>query len=624
MADTTTTTQRRLRFERLVREAEASIANDPRAYRMRIILLALLGYAVLFGVVALLIALIGGAVWGALASTAFLLLLLKKKLIIPLLAVIWVILRSLWVRIEPPTGYIARRADFPALHSEVQALHTQLKTPAVHEIILTEEFNAAVAQTPRLGVLGWNRNTVILGLPLLLALTPEQARAVLAHEFGHLSGNHSQFSAWIYRLRLTWYRIMLTFDQAHGFSTALLRRFFDWYAPYFNACSFALARGNEYEADAISARLTSVKDAAQALVSTHVRSDLIHEHYWQPLLKRADADPEPEARPFTGLARFLRESTPSREELLERIRKAVTVETDHANTHPALRDRLSAINAPPVLPGSIERSAAEAWLGARLPGLLELFDKGWLERNREAWQQRFEYVKDARGKLTELAAGPSERLTSEERWNLAAWTEEFAPETDALPLYLAYAQHAPEDRDADFVIGRILLGRHDPRGLAHLERAMQEFRHALPACELACEYFHRIGDKNQADAWRRRGEGVIDVADRAQAERESLSATDTFLPSDLPEAEHQLLRDQLAAFGHIKHAWIAKKQLKHLREHPLYVVAVKPCGLLTNAGKLIEELAQKVDTQAMTYFVATEGDSSAIGKKVAKSGMQLF
>ena len=193
-----------------------------------------------------------------------------------------------------------------------------------------------------------------------------------------------------------------------------------------------------------------------------------------------------------------------------------------------------------------------------------------------------------------------------------------------MPLYRAYAQHAPEDRDADFVIGRILLERDDSQGLAHLERAMEEFRHALPACELACDYFHRHGDRNQADLWRRRGERFIDVADRAQAEREALSAADTFLRSDLQEAEHQLLRDQLAAFDHVKHAWIARKQLKHLREHPLYVVSITPSGLLTNADKLIEELAQKVDTEAMTYFVATEGDSSAIGKKVAKTGTQLF
>jgi hypothetical protein len=133
----TTTTQRRVRFERLVREAEASIASNPRGYKLRLIMLALLGYAVLFGTVALLLGLIGGTLWGALASTAFLLLLLKKKLIIPLLAVIWVILRSLWVRVEVPTGFVAGAGEFPALHAEVEALRRQLDTPAVHEMILT-------------------------------------------------------------------------------------------------------------------------------------------------------------------------------------------------------------------------------------------------------------------------------------------------------------------------------------------------------------------------------------------------------------------------------------------------------------------------------------------------------
>lgn len=620
----TTTTQRRMRFEQLVREAEATIASNPRGYKLRLIMLALLGYAVLFGTVVLLLGLIGGTLWGALASTAFLILLLKKKLIVPLLAVIWVILRSLWVRVEAPTGFVAPPAEFPALHAEVEALRRQLDTPAVHEIILTDDFNAGIAQTPRLGVLGWQRNTLLIGLPLLLSLSGEQARAVLAHEFGHLSGNHSAFSAWIYRLRLSWYRVMGAFDQAQGFGTALLRRFFHWYAPYFNAYSFALARGNEYEADAISVRLTSVKAAAQALVSTHVRSDALHQHYWGPLLKRADSSPDPEQRPFTGLARFLQENPLPREEVLKRIRKAVERETDHADTHPALRDRLDAIQAPPVLPGSVERSAAELWLGPRLPEVLREFDRSWLERNREPWQQRFQYVQDARRSLTELAARPAEELGREERWNLAAWTEEFSPDEDALPLYRAYAQHAPDDRDADFAIGRILLERNDSGGFAHLERAMELFNLALPACELAYDYLLRAGEPDRADVWRRRGERLIDVADRANAERESLSPGDTFLPSDLPAEEHRRLSELLAEVEGVKHAWIAKKQLSHLQEHPLYVIAVAPRGLLANAQRLIEALAQQVETRESTYFVATTGDSQAIGKKVAKAGTRLI
>jgi Zn-dependent protease with chaperone function len=621
---TATTTQRRLRFEHLVREAEARIAANPRGYKLRVALLALLGYAVLFGALAVLLALIGGTVWGALASTAFLILLLKKKLIIPLLVVAWLILRALWVRLDPPKGYRASREAFPALHAEVDALRKQLDTPPVHEIILTDDFNAGIAQTPRLGVLGWPRNTLILGMQLLLALSLEQARAVLAHEFGHLSGNHSRFDGWIYRLRLTWYRIMSALDQAHGFSTAALRKFFDWYAPYFNAYSFALARGNEYEADAIAVRLTSVQAAAQALVSTHIRSDALHEHYWRPLIKRADTKPEPDTAPFTDLARFLGENPLPREELLARIRKAIDHRTGHADTHPALKDRLGAMAAPPVLPGTPSQSAAQAWLGAGLPQVLQEFDQQWLQRNREPWQERYRYAQEARGKLVELERKPAGELTQEERWNLAAWTEEFMPERDALPLYQAYAQQAPEDRDADFAIGRLLLARNDAAGVAFLERATEKFDLALPACEVAYDYFVRAGDNGRADHWRRRGEGFIDVADSARAERASLSPGDTFLPSDLPQDAHERLRDQLGLIDGVKSAWIARKQLVHVQDAPLYVVAIAAAGLFANAGKLITEVAEKVDTQYPTYFVATAGDGAKVGKKVAKAGTRLI
>jgi Zn-dependent protease with chaperone function len=620
----TTTTQRRVRFERLVREAEARVATDPRGYKLRVALLALLGYAVLFGALAVLGALVGGTVWGALASSAFLLLLLKKKLIIPLLVLSWIILRALWVRLDPPSGYPATRQDFPALHEEVDALREQLRTPSVHDIIITDDFNAGIGQTPRLGVLGWPRNTLIIGLQLLLALSPEQARAVLAHEFGHLSGNHSRFDGWIYRLRVTWYRIMAALDEAHGFSTAALRKFFDWYAPYFNAYSFALARGNEYAADAIAARLTSVQAAAQALVSTHIRSDALHEHYWRPLVKRADSIPEPDAKPFTGLARFLQEHPLKREELLERIRKAIDHKTGHADTHPALKDRLAAMGAPPVLPTTPPRTAAEAWLGARLAGVLLDFDQAWLQRNREPWQQRYQYVQEARGKLTGLARTPAERLTPTERWNLAAWTEEFAPEQDPLPLYRAYAQNAPDDRDADFAIGRILVSRNDPEGVAHLERATEKFDLALPACEVAYDYFVRVGDNNRADAWRRRGERYIDVVENARAERTSLSPSDTFLPADLPEAAHSHLRDQLTRIQGVKRAWIAKKKLAHRQDEPLYVIAIEAKGLFSNADKVITALAQSVDAEHPTYFVGTSGNSARIGKKIAKAGTRLL
>ena len=44
---------------------------------------------------------------------------------------------------------------------------------------------------------GWYRNYLLIGLPLAKALTVEQFKAVLAHEFGHLAKGHGAMSNWI-------------------------------------------------------------------------------------------------------------------------------------------------------------------------------------------------------------------------------------------------------------------------------------------------------------------------------------------------------------------------------------------------------------------------------------------
>ena len=63
-----------------------------------------------------------------------------------------------------------------------------------------------------------------------------------------------RFGAFIYRLRLTWGTIQDLTGQWQGWASKPFRSLVGWYAPYFNAYTFVLARANEYEADATSAR----------------------------------------------------------------------------------------------------------------------------------------------------------------------------------------------------------------------------------------------------------------------------------------------------------------------------------------------------------------------------------
>src|SRR3989442_14276269 len=98
----------------------------------------------------------------------------------------------------------------------------------------------------------------------MLAVSPEEFRATVAHEFGHFSGKHGKFGATIYRQTVTWHRIWDQLSKSNA--SWLLSSFLSWYMPKFEALSFALRRTNEYEADAAAVQIGGARANATDLM----------------------------------------------------------------------------------------------------------------------------------------------------------------------------------------------------------------------------------------------------------------------------------------------------------------------------------------------------------------------
>jgi Zn-dependent protease with chaperone function len=618
-----TATQRRQQFESLVTMAERQMAENATLYQAKIALLALLGYLVLFGMVAVLCGLAVGMIVLAVKGHAWW-ILVKAKLLIGVGLIAYIILKALWVRLEEPVGYEITPERCPQLFAEVNRLRKELQTPAIHRILITNELNAAIAQTPRLGVLGWYRNTLIMGLQLLLVSSPEQARAVLAHELGHLSGNHSRFRGWIYRVRLAWYRVMEAFDQAENWAAKFVGKFFDWYAPYFNAYSFALARANEYEADAIAARLTSPRIVASSLINLEVQSHLLDTHYWTPLIQKADSEPTPPDNPVTQFAHFVAEHHPEAPTWHTITEKALAAQTGHSDTHPALQDRVKALHAKVLDPEPLKMTAAHKWLGKQLPIILSDFDKQWLDANQAAWSERAETVAQSKATLETLKQQPYENLSQDDGWALASLSEQYAPDTDPLPYYRLYHERFPDDLAADLAIGRILTERNDPTGLAHLEKATNHFNLHLAACEIAYAYAHRQGDTESAERWRLRGERQLDREAAARAERASVEKTDEFIPASLDPEALQALRKQLESVPKVKQAWICRKNLQYVPTDPLYVLVVTHTGILWDQDELLNQLTNDITFPGAAFVIIKTGGNRSLANRAIQSGTPIL
>jgi Zn-dependent protease with chaperone function len=393
-------------FQALVARVERLAEADPKGYVRRVFAIAALGFVILGLVIAMAmvnVALIGGVVLLVVFSGGKALLFFAKlgKLVIVLAIPVWLMLRTTWTlvfaRLPRPGGREIRRDEAAALFARLDAMRERIGGPRVHRVLLTDELNAAIVQRPRLGLLGWQENTLILGLRLLQALSEDEAMAVVAHEYGHLAGNHGRFAAFIYRFRNAWGRLQAMSQQWNDWGSRLIARLFRWYAPRFNAYTFALARQNEYLADRTSVELVGAGPAADALMRTGITARYESEGFWPAIQRRIAAEAEPPADRGLMWRQSQRDAldAEARQRYLDAARREAT---DPFDTHPALVDRLAAIGAaadgqaaqrlaPPAV------SAAESWFGAQLPALSAEFDRRWRDEVADQWKERHEHLR---------------------------------------------------------------------------------------------------------------------------------------------------------------------------------------------------------------------------------------
>jgi len=601
-------------FGALVTRLEGEARRDAKAYGFRVWLLAMLGNAYLGLMVLLLAALLGAALASVVWFKA-----LAIKLIIPIAAFLWLVLRALWVSIPPPAGAEVRRADAPELFALIDDLRRRLEAPRFHHVLIDDQFNAGVVQAPRLGAFGWYRNYLLIGLPLMKSLTVEQFKAVLAHEFGHLSRGHGRVSNWIYRQRLRWARLMAVLEESESRGAFLFKPFLRRYAPYFNAYSFPLARANEYEADAAAARLTSPGAAAAALTGVSVIGRYLAERFWPGLYKQAEVSPRPAFAPFASMA-IDTERTLDDASARAWLEQALAEKTGLDDTHPSLADRLAAIGESARLAPPGPGEAADRLLGGALRSIVDHFDARWHADILPAWEDRHREFMEGRRHLAELdAKAGAGALSLQDAYDRARLTESFGAGPDAaLEQFRALQAGAPDDAVACYALGARLLARDDGDGVALVERAMQlDEQLVVPGCEAMRDYCWRKGLVQDARDWHERM--VLAAERRRAAEREhnALSPSDQFEKHGLPDAVIAQLRAQLQRIPELRKAYFVRKQLKHCPERPCYVLGFivrRGWHRSRRAAQVQRQVAETVQFPGETLILNVEGVNSGIGR----------
>lgn len=469
-------------YEFLVYRLQASSRENPRRFRVKVALISGLAYAVLFlflAALALLAYFLLDAAHGGNRTAHLIRLGIAAVLLLPLF---WVTLRAFLTPLEPPSGRELGRDEAPKLFDLLDRIRARLKAPPLDKVLVDDQYNAAICQVPRFGLFGGHRNYLIVGLPYLLGTPKMEAIATLAHEYGHLAGDHGKMGAWVYRQRRTFGSIhaKVAADAENNVVNALIAGALDRFAPYFNAYTFVLSRQQEYEADAAASRIAGAEANASGLVRDELLGRWLAETFWPRLYAQADSSLCPRFQPFTAMrtafaAAHGEWATPAR------LKAALDKESGLEDTHPCLRERLDEIDGQAVLPAAVERSAAESLLGASAKTLIAEFDKTWWEANRAAWQSHHRRQQANAERLAELDRRPLAELTPFDLQELATLRADSGDRDAALAAldHLLQRPGGPYPK-ADFLKAQLQLAAGDRRGLDHLlaafaaDRSLQE------------------------------------------------------------------------------------------------------------------------------------------------------
>lgn len=462
----------------LVWSLQGEAQDAPDSFRSKVLLISLSAYLVLF---AFMVALVIGLrfMWSLNHASVYFKYLFFSSLIV-IVPIVWLTLRMLFTKIPPPEGRELHSEEAPQLFEMLDELRDQVRGTPVHHVLIVDEFTAAVAQHPRLGLFGGYRNYLILGLPMLYALPAGEFKAVIAHEYGHLAGGHNKFTRWIGRQRITFGLLHDHVKQRREDNAVnrVLAGMLDWFAPYFNAYTFVLKRQHEYEADALSSAIAGAQSISSALIRTNLLAGWLRDKFWKKIYEQAVQHAVPPFMPFVSMRKLL-VVTMDEWSTKERLDQVWKDESDIYDTHPCLRERVLAVEQRPALPGIFKACAADALLGKFAQTLAREFDEKWWAGEKQKWQSYHGRYHRSIVRIAELEQWPVAELHVTDAQELALLLVEFRS-LEAAKAVLQNLVKRPGERYPKpvYYYGCVLLSENNERGLDYLEEAYR-LSHAM-------------------------------------------------------------------------------------------------------------------------------------------------
>ena len=576
--------------EILAKELEKKAKKDPFIYKLEVMFLAFIGYFFLYGLFIIGITMSVMSIYSIIITWNGIIWKLLSALFG--FTLVYALIKALIFRIPEPEGLELPREISPLLYKDIREIRKKTKSPRFHKVLFNMDYNACVDQHPRLGGIGFKKNYLIIGLPLLFGISKDEFKSVIGHEMGHVSRRHGMFVRWIFRLRKTLMRLSEHLQNtSHFLVNFLVTPFFNWFLPKFNAYSFNLSRRHEFEADQMAVLGTNPEITGKALCKVETLGLYLDKHFYQEIELECVRNIKPSIR-FLELFIQMASSNHFRKLSQTYLNRAYSRMTDFVDTHPSLQDRLKALKAEKCLDFNNQTTAAKHYFARDTEDLVHALDGEWTKVIDPLWKEKHRQYQIYLAQLNKLEEirHSGEKLHEVENWQEASLTETCFGADRSLPKYQRYNALYPEKSEGIFAVGRILIEKNDKRGAKMLYQILDKDPFYFESsCRLLINYHLEKGEEETASELKERLHLFYDHFEEIRQERVQIRKIDEYVHHDLKEIYLDSIYAMLSRYEFIKKAWVLKKKVKHYEKTPMHVL-VFSTRFFSKAGN--EEISQ--------------------------------
>lgn len=458
----------RIHYRKLIARLELDFGLSPRLFLGRTLLLAAIGH--LIPMLMLLLPL-AGILYGFMltreSSPLF-----GGILILILAPTLFSLVRFLWTPVEAPEGSRLSAKQAPRLSRLIKKMQARIPGPKLRAIVIDDQCRVSVEIVPHLGALGGDHYYLVIGLPCLQALSPNQFAAILGREYSLIAAGSDYFNARLYRLWQHWLQLQDSLTEQPNLLVTPAARFFAWYIPRLSAHCLVLLRQHALDADQSAARFAGANRTAHGLVRNMLASRYLDERFWPDIFAAASEHPRPVNMPHAAMERAL--DIPADDKTMRRwLKKSLEHRPGSDEFEPTLKARLAALGEPPKVVAHSTPNAAQTLLGSALPDLIAEQDAKWHASVFQDWRTRHEAIKAAQKTVAYMEGKPLDSMETSTLAHLAKAFLTLGERELGLPLLLQACNRSNADVATLWHGAQELLRDDDARALPLLDQVMQ-------------------------------------------------------------------------------------------------------------------------------------------------------